>query len=111
MSEEGSLVEHTLFLAVTRPTMVMGVTVEALVLNAFLSMTLFLGLGSMRYALVGIAIHLICRSICAKDPNAFRILAAWVETRGKSRNAGYWGGSSISPLRLKRSYDEKDLES
>ena len=110
MEQEGSLVEHTLFLAVTRPAMYAGVTIEAFVLTAFLTTVLFLGLGSFKYSVIGIAIHLICRSICRSDPNKFRILKAWVDTRGKSRNARLWGGSSITPLRLTRSYNAKDFE-
>jgi type IV secretion system protein VirB3 len=39
----------------------------------------------------------------------FRILIAWVETRGRSRNASYWGGATLSPLKLVRRYDERDL--
>ena len=105
-----SLVEHTLFLALTRPAMYAGVTIEAYVLNMVLTTLLFLGLGSIKYTLVGIAIHLICRSICRSDPNKFRILKAWAGTCGKSRNRQTWGGSSITPLRLTRTYDQKDFE-
>jgi type IV secretion system protein VirB3 len=110
MDQDGSLVEHTLFLAVTRPAMYGGVTIEAYVVNMVLTTVLFLGLGSIKYTLVGVAIHLICRSICRSDPNQFRILKAWAETCGKSRNRRVWGGSSISPLRLTRTFDEKDFE-
>ncbi len=110
MEQEGSLVEHTLFLAVTRPAMYAGVTIEAYVVNMVLTTFLFLGLGSIKYISVGVAIHLICRSICRSDPNKFRILKAWADTYGKSRNRRVWGGSSISPLRLMRTFDEKDFE-
>jgi type IV secretion system protein VirB3 len=110
MDQDGSLVEHTLFLAVTRPAMYGGVTIEAYVVNMVLTTVLFLGLGSIKYTLVGVAIHLICRSICRSDPNQFRILKAWAETCGTSRNRRVWGGSSISPLRLTRTFDEKDFE-
>ncbi len=39
----------------------------------------------------------------------FRIAVAWVETRGRSRNTSLWGGGSITPLRLSRRFDERDL--
>ena len=39
----------------------------------------------------------------------YRDVLAWLETRGRSRTSPYWGGSSVTPLRLTRSYDERDL--
>jgi type IV secretion system protein VirB3 len=111
MEDEGALVQHTLFLAITRPAMFGGVTVEGVAVNAALTTCFFVGLGSLRYAVIGVAIHLICRSICRSDPNKFRVLKAWLDTAGRSRNRRYWGGSSISPLRVTRSYDQKDLNS
>ena len=36
------------------------------------------------------------------DPNAFRVLYLYVETKGRARNGGLWGGSSASPLPLRR---------
>jgi type IV secretion system protein VirB3 len=95
------LVEDTLFLACTRPAMIAGVTMEAMGLNVMLSCILFLVAGSILYGLVAIPIHLACRAICRHDPNQFRILFAWLETKGRHRNGALWGGSSCTPLRLK----------
>jgi len=39
----------------------------------------------------------------------FRILVAWVETRGLTRNGAYWAGATLSPLKLVRRYDERDF--
>jgi type IV secretion system protein VirB3 len=39
----------------------------------------------------------------------FRILLAWIETRGRTRNAPFWGGSSCTPLKLVRRYRAKDF--
>lgn len=39
----------------------------------------------------------------------FRVLMAWVETRGRARNGAFWGGTSLTPLKLVRRYDERDL--
>lgn len=101
--------EDTLFLACTRPAMIAGVTIEAMGLNIMLTMTLYIFAGSVTYILVGAVFHLVFRALVKHDHNMFRILLAWVETRGRSRTSGYWGGSSISPLHLSRRYDERDL--
>ena len=101
--------EDTLFLACTRPAMIAGVTMEAMGLNVIFTSILFIVAGSLVYALVGLIIHLVFRGITRLDHNMFRVLLAWLETRGRSRTSTYWGGSSVTPLRLTRTYDERDL--
>lgn len=95
------LVEDPLFLACTRPAMIGGVTLEAAALNAMVSCVLFLLAGSLAYGLVAIPIHALCRAACRHEPNQFRLLRAWIETRGRHRNRAVWGGSSYTPLRLR----------
>ena len=108
MSDE-RLAEDTLFLACTRPAMVLGVTMEAFGLNVMFSSILFILGGSLLYGLVAVPIHLACRLLCRHDPNQFRLLFAWFDTRGRHRNGRLWGGSSFTPLRLKRCYTARDL--
>ena len=109
MSEAAALEDDTLFLACTRPAMIAGVTMEAMGINVMASALLFLACGSILYGLVAIPIHLICRGIVRYDHNAFRILLAWLDTRGRARNTHLWGGASVTPLRLVKHYDERDL--
>jgi type IV secretion system protein VirB3 len=108
MSDE-RLVEDTLFLACTRPAMLLGVTMEAMGLNMIFSSILFILAGSLLYGLVALPIHLACRLVCWHDPNQFRILFAWFETRGRHRNARLWGGSSCTPLPLVRRFRPEEL--
>ena len=103
------LEEDTLFLACTRPAMIAGVTMEAMGANVMMTTILYIIAGSIAYALVGVVFHLIFRALVKHDHNMFRILLAWIETRGRSRNGAYWGGASLTPLRLVRRYDERDL--
>jgi type IV secretion system protein VirB3 len=107
--ETERLVEDTLFLACTRPAMIAGVTMEAMALNVMFSCILFLMAGSIVYGLVVLPIHAINRIICRRDPNMFRILFVWIETRGRMRNAALWGGSSYTPLRLVKPYRLRDF--
>ncbi|GAA5543924.1 type IV secretion system protein VirB3 [Ochrobactrum soli] len=109
MTSTPVLEEDTLFLACTRPAMIAGVTMEAMGINVMLTTILYIAAGSIAYALVGIAFHFVFRTLVKHDHNMFRILLAWVETRGRSRNAAYWGGATLSPLKLVRRYDERDL--
>jgi len=107
--DEDRLTEDTLFLACTRPAMVLGVPMEAMGANVMVSGVVFLIGGSLAYLLIAPVVHLVCRAICKVDPNAFRLFLLFVETRGRSRNARLWGGSSATPLPLIRRYDVREF--
>lgn len=109
MSDPAEIEEDILFLACTRPAMVGGVSMEAVGFNLIGTSILFLVAGSIFYTLVGVAVHLVMRAIIKHDHNRFRVLNAWINTRGRARNASLWGGTSLTPLRLQRHYDERDL--
>ncbi|MBB5539581.1 type IV secretion system protein VirB3 [Rhizobium giardinii] len=109
MAKAASIEEDILFLACTRPAMIGGVTMEAMGLNVMLTTILYITAGSLAYALVGVVFHFLFRTLVKHDHNMFRILLSWIETRGRSRNTSYWGGATLSPLRLTRRYDERDF--
>jgi type IV secretion system protein VirB3 len=108
MNRPAALEEDTLFLACTRPAMIAGVTMEAMAINVMLTTIIFI-MGGIGFVLLGIINHLIFKAIMKYDHNMFRILLAWLDTRGRSFNSAYWGGSSPTPLRIIRHYDERDL--
>ncbi len=96
------LQEDILFLACTRPAMILGVPMEAMGVTVIVSTIAFLGGGSFLYLLIAPVLHVVFRAICKSDPNAFRVIYLFVETKGRARNGGLWGGSSASPLPLGR---------
>jgi len=96
------LAEDTLFLACTRPAMVLGVPMEAMGINIIVTAIAFLAGHSMLYLLIAPAVHVVFQAICRSDHNAFRLLWLYVETKGRSRNSQLWGGSSTTPLPLRR---------
>jgi type IV secretion system protein VirB3 len=103
------LIDEPLFLACTRPAMVMGVPMEAMGVNVIVSGVVFLVGGSLLYLLVAPALHLVFRAISKADHNAFRLLFVFVDTKGRSRNGQAWGGSSPTPLPLVRRYRAAEL--
>jgi type IV secretion system protein VirB3 len=107
---EERLVEDTLFLACTRPAMVAGVPMEAVGLNLIASATVFLAAHSPFYLLIAPVLHMVFRAICKHDHNAFRVLWQYVETKGRSRNGGVWGGSSATPLPVRRRYTAEEVQ-
>lgn len=108
MAEE-RLIEAPLFLACTRPAMVLGVPMQAMGVNVIVSGLVFLIGGSLLYLLVAPALHLVFRGICHADHNAFRLLFVYVDTKGRCRNGALWGGSSVSPMPVVRRYRATEL--
>jgi type IV secretion system protein VirB3 len=101
---EERLAEDTLFLACTRPAVVLGVPMEAMGINIILTAIAFLAGHSPLCLLIGPALHRVFRAICKSDHNAFRVLWLYVETKGRSSNTALWGGSSATPLPLRRRF-------
>lgn len=101
--------EDTLFLACTRPAMIAGVPVEAMLVNFLVTSIIYLLAGSMIYLAIGGVIHLLFREIVRHDHNRFNVLFAYLQTKGRNRNKAVWGGSSYSPLPVMRRYSRKDL--
>lgn len=101
---EERLIEEPLFLACTRPAMVAGVPMEAVGVNLVISATVFLAAHSPFYLLIAPALHLVFAAVCKHDHNAFRVLWMFIETKGRARNTALWGGSSATPLPLRRRF-------
>jgi type IV secretion system protein VirB3 len=101
---EERLAEDTLFLACTRPAMIVGVPMEAMGINIILTAIAFLAAHSPACLLTAPALHLVFQAICKSDHNAFRVLWLYVETKGRARNGALWGGSSTTPLLLRRRF-------
>ena len=106
---EVRLTEDTLFLACTRPATVAGAPMEAMGINLIVSASLFLAAHSLLYLLVAPALHLVFREICRHDPNAFRVLWMYLQTKGTCRTRALWGGSSHSPFAVRRRYCAQEL--
>jgi type IV secretion system protein VirB3 len=102
------LVEDVLFLACTRPAMFLGAPMEAMGINIIITAIAFLGGHSLIYLLIAPVLHLVFRAVCKSDHNAFRVLWLYVETKGRSRNGAVWGGSSATPLPLRRCFTAQE---
>ena len=100
--EEDGLTQDTLFLALTRPTLWLGVPIEAGVLISMLTVFILMLFGNPLYAFaIGGSLLVAGRLIVRTDFNMFRLIFLWVRTKARSRNKAFWGGSSYSPLPTK----------
>jgi type IV secretion system protein VirB3 len=91
-----------LFVAVTRPPMRFGVTYVAILVNAALTMEVFLLTKNLLMLLLAIPIHGVCMLLCARDPRYFDLLLMWARTRLVAwfSSIRFWKGASYSPLVL-----------
>ena len=103
------LAEDPLFLACTRPAMIAGVPMEAMAFNVIVSATIFLAAHALAWLLIAPVLHIVCRAVCKHDPNAFRVLWQFIDTKGRARNGSTWGGSSLSPLPVRRRFALAEL--
>ena len=98
--QRDDLTQDPLFLACTRPAMWQGVPLQALAINGMATSIVFVLMSNPFYMLIGVVIHYTTRALISHDYNMFKTLALWLDTRGRARNMGHWGGSSVSPLPL-----------
>ncbi len=88
--EQEKIRTSTLFVGLTRPPMVMGVTMEAVLINAFISSILFIGANQIAYLLVFVPIHLIEYLICMNEPRAFKLIVLKIKCILENKNRGFW---------------------
>ncbi len=97
------LVADPLFVGLTRPVMLLGVTYSALLVNVVLTMEAFIVTRNLVWLLAFVPIHGLFTLVCLYEPRFFDLLALWARTRGRALvagNLGYWRASSYSPLVL-----------
>jgi type IV secretion system protein VirB3 len=93
------LTADPLFIAVTRPPIRFGATYVAILINAALTMELFLLTRNLTVLLMAIPVHGLCMLLCARDPRYFDLLFLGVRTRLVAGfcSLRYWKGASYSP--------------
>ena len=89
---------HTLFAALTRPAMTMGVTLEYHMLNLMVTVSTFIGAGSLLYLLAFVPVHLFGCAMFRYDIDYFSIRMKGLMHLPQKANKKLWGGSSYEPF-------------
>lgn len=93
----GQLEREPVFGALTRPQMFAGVTYSFFVLNAVVTMEIFLVTKSFWALLVALALHMVGYLGCLKEP---RFLDLWLARVGRCPrvpNSRFWRCNSYAP--------------
>ncbi len=93
-----ALYKDTVFLGLTRPSMVFGVPYIAFVLEALVTLVVFINIGNPLYLAMVLPIHGVLYLISANDHGIFATIAAWSLTSARCRNRLFWGATTFSPL-------------
>ena len=97
-----ALQSEPLFVGVTRPTMLLGVTLDFLIANGMVCMVAYLATNKLACLLAAIPLHGIAYLLCKNEPRMLGLLGLWAKTKGATLNKGYWKASSTSPLAVQK---------
>lgn len=100
MAREGAqetLKVNPIFLGLTRPPMLMGVTVDFLFIAFVVAQSSFMMTSSPVFLVVYFPLHLFGWMACKFDPNFFRVLVKKIECPN-IKNKKLWGSQSYEPL-------------
>lgn len=92
-----------LFVGLTRPPMIWGVTYSAMLINVVLTMESFIITKNLVWLLAFVPIHGVFYLVCMYEPRFFDLLQVWGRTRLMAFVIGtlrYWKSNSYSPLVL-----------
>jgi type IV secretion system protein VirB3 len=100
-SRNQGLLADALFVGLTRPPMIFGVTYSAMLVNVMLTMEAFIVTKNLLWLLMGLPIHGVFALVCMYEPRFFDLAQLWGRTRGLALllgNARFWKASTYSPL-------------
>lgn len=101
-NDEQDVYTDALFVGLTRPATVFGISYHAFVAEVVVTAIIFLAVANPFYLLLVLPIHAILYLVSIKDPAVFSSVWMWIITNGRCRNTKFWGGSSFSPVRVKK---------
>lgn len=97
MTSSKEVTVDPLFVGMTRPTMMMGVTYSYFVINMTVTAILFLATSSLMILLVAFPVHGIGMLACAKDPRFFDLIIQRFQFCPPVQNHRFWQANSYMP--------------
>lgn len=93
----------TLYLAATRPALVMGIPLALAALLLMLAGLIVVVLKNPLYLAMMLPLWFAARELVARDYNAVGVMLLFMRTAGRSVDSRKWGGASVSsaPIRIR----------
>ncbi len=95
-TSEEDLMINPLFVALTRPPMLLGVTMDYLGLNVMVALCGFIAFSSPLFLIMVLPLHMLGVMVCAIDHNIFRLLYTRLHCQTVP-NKSRWGCQSYEP--------------
>lgn len=92
----GNLSSDPLFVGLTRPAMIFGVSIKFAALNMITSMTLFIWNNGIAVLFAAGALHLVGYVICFKEPRFIELYLNKLSRTSQCPNKFYYGANSYS---------------
>lgn len=73
-----------LFVGATRPAMAMGVPYAALLVNAFITLELFLVSRNLLSLMIALPLHGFAWTMCLVEPRMFELVGVWAQVRART---------------------------
>jgi type IV secretion system protein VirB3 len=101
MGRNSGVIADTLFVGVTRPALALGVPYAALLLNALVTLELFLVTRNLAWLLVCLPLHGLAWLACLAEPRFFELLGVWGAVRARASFAvnSVWHAHSYGSFR------------
>lgn len=98
MSQSGSLGVDPLFVGLTRPPMIFGVSFKFVMLNVLTCLIAFINTNDLRILFLLLpCFHGIAYVICFKEPLFLELLMMRLQNFNRCRNRFYFGANSYDP--------------
>lgn len=97
MSDDAEIVFDPLVLALSRPPTIMGVPYAAALLNATITITVFIAFSNLLLLLIAVPTHLVLMFLSLVDVRFLEIIQVFAAKCPRSVNRGHWGCQSYSP--------------
>ncbi|MGB0895525.1 MAG: VirB3 family type IV secretion system protein [Parashewanella sp.] len=91
-----------LFVAVTRPAMKWGVTLDGIIVAGAFVAVLMIATKNPLMLLLYVPVHGVMYALCLRDPRLFRLLLLWFKTKAKSIAWRHFGAATACPYRNTR---------
>lgn len=92
----GQLVSNPLFVGLTRPSMIFGVSIQYAMLNLMVSVTMFIQKSSIYIIFIAFVVHLIGYLLCFKEPRFMELYLNYSSKCNQCPNKSFWGANSYS---------------
>ncbi len=92
----GQLSSDPLFVGLTRPTMIFGVSIQYAMLNLMVSISIFIQVANLYIVLFAAIVHLIGYLLCFKEPRFLELYMNYAGKCNQCSNKSYYGANSYS---------------